>query len=154
MFLDDLRLSPVGMFERIHRLIDRRYPHLGEKKHMTFLKKLGSFLAKAAAIAVGVGPLLQPFLGSAAPIEQVAVNDLTQVAQIATMVEAVNQAPGSGAAKLAAATPLVLQVLRTSQAFSGKKIADEALAEKGAAEIVSGVVDFMNAIHPDEVKTA
>jgi hypothetical protein len=143
-----------GLFELVHHLLDRKYPLLGVGGKMTFLKKLGAFLAKAAAIAVGVGPLIQPFLGSAAPVEQTAVNDLTQVAQIATMVEAVNQAPGSGGAKLAGATPLVLQVLRTSQAFSGKKIADEALAEEGARDIVTGVVKFMNAIHPDEVKTA
>lgn len=123
---------------------------------MSFLKKLGAFLANAAAIAVGVGPIIQPFLGSgkAAAVATAAVNDLTQIAQVATMVEAVVQAPGSGAAKLSAATPLVLQILKTSEAFSGKKIADEALAEKGAADIVSGVVEFMNAIHPDEAKTA
>ncbi len=121
---------------------------------MTFLKKLGAFLAKAASIETGLGPLIQPFLGSAAPVVVTGVNDLTQVAQIATMVEAVNQTPGSGGQKLAAATPLVLQILRTSQAFSGKKIANEKMAEEGAGDIVTGIVKFMNAIHPDEVKTA
>ena len=144
-----------GLFELIHHLLDRKYPLLGVGGKMTFLKKLGAFLAKAASLELGIGPLIQPFLGSAVlPGVSAGVNDLTQVAQIATMVEAVNQTPGSGAAKLAAATPLVLQVLRTSQAFSGKKIADEALAEKGASDVVSGIVEFMNAIHPDEVKTA
>jgi hypothetical protein len=122
----------------------------------SFLKKLGSFLASAVAIAAGVGPLIQPFLGGGkvATIETTAVNDLTQISQIVVMVEAVQQAPGSGAAKLAAATPLVLQILKTSQAFSGKKIADEALAEKGAADVVTGLVEFMNAIHPDAVQKA
>lgn len=122
---------------------------------MTFLKKLGTILANAAGIAAGVGPLIKPFLGQkGGAIEDVAVNDLTQIAQIATMTEAVVQTPGSGAAKLAAATPLVLQILKTSQAFSGKKIADEALANKAAADIVTGVVEFMNAIHPDEAQHA
>lgn len=116
---------------------------------MSFLKKLGTILANAAGIAIGIGPLIKPFLGAGAPIADTAINDLTQVAQIVTMVEAVVQTPGSGAAKLQAATPLVLQVLKSSQAFSGKKIANEALAEKGAADVVTGIVEFMNAIHPD-----
>lgn len=121
---------------------------------MTFLKKLGQFLAQAVSLATGIGPLIQPFLGSgrASEIPGQVVNDLTQVAQIVTQVEAVYQAPGSGAAKLAAATPLVLQILRSSQAFAGKQISDPALAEKGAQEVVQGIVDFMNAIHPDEAK--
>jgi hypothetical protein len=155
----------AGLFEFVHRFLDRNYPFLrmkgntmADSKPVSFLKKLGVFLAKAASIELGLGPLLQPFLGSASaqnvPFAAVAtgVNDLTQIAQIATMVEAVNQTPGSGAAKLEAARPLVLQILRTSQAFVGKKIADEALAEKGAGDIVTGVVEFMNAIHPDEVQ--
>jgi hypothetical protein len=122
---------------------------------MTFLKKLGQFLAKAAGIALGIGPILTPFLGSGKTAEYAgtAINDLTQISSIVTTVEAVVQTPGSGAAKLAAATPLVLQILKTSQAFSGKKIANEQLAEQGAAKVVNGIVDFMNAIHPDEVKS-
>jgi len=121
---------------------------------MTFLKKLSTILANVAGIAVGIGPIIQPFLGSgkAASVEAAAVNDLTQVAQIVTMVEAVVQTPGSGSAKLQAATPLVLQILKTSQAFSGKKISNEALAEKAAADIVTGVVEFMNAIDAGEAK--
>jgi hypothetical protein len=123
---------------------------------MNFLKKLGKILANATAIAVGIGPIIGPFLGAgkAASAEATAVNDLTQISQIVTMVEAVVQTPGSGATKLQAATPLVLQILKTSQAFVGKKVADEALAEKGAADIVTGIVEFMNAIHGDEAKTA
>ena len=123
---------------------------------MTFLKKLGTFLAQAVALATGMGPLILPFLGQgrSAEIPGMVVNDLTQIAQIVTGVEAIYQAPGSGADKLKAATPLVLQILRSSQVFAGKKIADEALAEKGAGEVVQGIVDFMNAIHPDEAKQA
>jgi len=123
---------------------------------MTFLKKLGQFLAQAVALATGIGPLIEPFLGQgrASQIPSTVVNDLTQIAQVVTSVEAVVQTPGSGATKLAAATPLVLQILRSSQAFAGMKIADEALAEKGASGVVQGIVDFMNAIHPDAVQKA
>ena len=121
---------------------------------MTFLKKLGQILAKAAQVATGVGPVALPFLGSAkaAQIGAIAINDLTQVAQVIAMTEALLQGSGNGAQKLAAATPLVLQVLRTSQAFAGKKIANQALAEAAAQKIVSGVADFMNAIDEDEAK--
>lgn len=121
----------------------------------SFLKKLGTILANGITIAAGIGPIIKPFVGSAVAAGiDTGINDLTQVAQIVTMVEAVNQTPGSGADKLKAATPLVLQVLKTSQAFSGKKVADEALAEKGAADVVTGIVEFMNSIHGDEAKTA
>jgi hypothetical protein len=122
---------------------------------MTFLSKLGGFLAKAIGIISGIGPILQPFLGSGgtggkiAEYTPVVVNDLTQIASLVTTAEAFYQTPGSGATKLAAVTPLVLQILRTSQAFDGKKIANEALAEQGASKIVSGIADFMNSIHPD-----
>lgn len=121
---------------------------------MSFLKKLGTILANAAGIAAGIGPIIKPFLGDKSGVLESGINDLTQVAQIVTMVEAVVQTPGSGAAKLAAATPLVLQVLRTSEAFSGKKISNQALAEKGAADIVTGIVEFMNAIDGGEAKTS
>jgi len=123
---------------------------------MTFLKKLGLALAQGVSIAVGLGPLVIPFLGSgkAAHIASTTINDLTQVAQIVAGTEALIQGSGNGATKLAAATPLVLQILRSSQAFDGKKIQNETLAEQGASKIVSGIADFMNAIHSDEIKTS
>ena len=44
---------------------------------MTFLKRLGTILAKGVAIAAGVGPMVRPFLGSgkAGQIEEAAIND-------------------------------------------------------------------------------
>jgi len=124
----------------------------------TFLQGLGSVVGKVSAVATTVFPILSPFLGSGAQQTNVRSytteginNDLTQIASVVTTAEAMFQAPGSGATKLAASTPLVLQILRTSQAFDGKKIANEALAEQGASKIVSGLADFMNAIHPDQV---
>lgn len=121
----------------------------------TFLSKLGNFLATAVALATGIGPLVNPFLGGKySSIEATVTNDLTQMAQVVISAEAFLQGDGSGATKLARATPVVLQILRTSQAFDGKKIANEALAEQGASKIVSGLADFMNAIHPDEAQKA
>lgn len=122
---------------------------------MNFLKKLGTALANAAVIAAGLGPILTPFLGAkAAPVVAAGINDLTQISATITSAQALITTPGSGAQKLAAVTPLVLQILKTSEAFGGMKIADETLAAKGAQEVAQGVVDFMSAIHPDAVKTA
>lgn len=122
---------------------------------MTFLSKLGKFLATAVALAAGIGPLIAPFLGAkGTTTEPVLIDDLTQIEQLIVNAEALITGTGLGATKLAAVTPLVLQILRTSQAFDGKKIANEPLAEQGASKIVSGLADFMNAIHPDEVKSA
>lgn len=121
----------------------------------TFLSKLGNFLATAVSLALGIGPLVNPFLGGKySSIEATVTNDLTQMAQVVISAEAFLQGPGRGIEKLKATTPLILQILRTSQAFDGKKIANEALAEEGAAKIVSGLADFMNAIHPDEAQKA
>jgi hypothetical protein len=115
-------------------------------------------LAQGVAMFSGIWPLVAPLFGSkaqqASNVATSVVNDLTQIAQIVTSVEAVIQTPGSGAVKLAAATPLVLNILKTSEAFSGHKIADEQKAIDGATQIVNGVVAFMNALAPDGVQTA
>lgn len=123
---------------------------------MTFLKKLGTILANAAGIALGIGPLIKPFLGSgaAASYVQTVTSDLTAISQIVITTEALLQTPGSGAAKLAAATPLVIQILKTSEALSGKTIANEDLFKAGAEKITSGMADVLNSIHPDEAKHA
>jgi len=123
---------------------------------VSFLKKLGKILANAAAIAVGIGPVIQPFLGSgkAASIAGTVTNDLTQVAQIVTTVEAVIQTPGSGAAKLAAAVPLVKGIIQSSELVIGKKVANEALFEQACTEYTQATVDLLNSLHPDGVQTA
>ena len=122
---------------------------------LTFLKKLGAILANAAGIFAGIGPIIAPYLGSDAnKYVGGVVNDLTSIGQVVLQVEAVIQTPGSGADKLKAATPLVIQILKTSQLVSGKQIADEALFEKGAAEVTQGVVDILNSIHPDAAQHA
>lgn len=140
---------------------------------MTFLSKLGSILAtvgKAVAVAAGLEPLIAPFLGSKGSEEAtVVVSDLGQIASVVTTAEAMLQSPATGAQKLAAATPLVMQILQTTEMFSGKKLADtvttkntdgttttmsgQALFNQGAQLITSGMADLLNALHPDEVKT-
>lgn len=122
---------------------------------MTFLAKLGAFLAKAVAIAAGVGPIIAPFLGAKVqPIEQKAVNDLTAIGQVVVQAEALLGGGGNGAAKLAASTPLVQSVIQTSELVSGHKITNEALFTQGCSKVTSGIADVLNALDEGAVKTA
>jgi len=121
---------------------------------MTFLAKLGSFLAKAVAIAAGVGPLVQPFLGSHAGVAPQVVNDLTQIGQVVLQAETLIQTPGSGPQKLQAASPLVGQIIRTSELVAGHRIANEALFLQGATKVTDGLADVLNSIDAGAAKQA
>lgn len=124
---------------------------------MSFLATLGGFLAKGIAVLTGLGPLIAPFLGSSASkaqqVENTVVNDLTSVGQVVLQVEAIIQTPGSGTVKLTAATPLVVQILKTSELVSGHQIGNEALFEEGASDITSGVAKLLNSLKADNVKS-
>ena len=125
---------------------------------MTFLKKLGQTLLKVLAIATSVGPIVQPFMGSgkAAQTTGTVVNDLTNIGSVIVQIETAFAAiPNStGAQKLQAAIPLVANIIKTSELVSGKKIANEALFTQACTEYAQATVDLLNAVHPDEVKTA
>lgn len=139
---------------------------------MTFLSKLASVLTtigKVVAVASGFEPLIAPFLGSskAASTVQTVTNDLTQIGQVVVSAEALLQGPGTGPAKLTAATPLVMQILKTTEMFAGKKLASsvsvknpdgtvtampgDALFQRGAMQITSGMADLLNAVDPSHV---
>jgi hypothetical protein len=120
---------------------------------MTFLKKLGQILAKVAGIAMGIGPIIVPFLGSgkAGQLTATTVNDLTLVGQAVLTIETAMQGQ-AGTAKLAAVIPLVGNIIRTSELVAGKKIANEALFTQSVQEFAQATVDLLNAIHPDEAK--
>ncbi len=123
---------------------------------MTFLKKLGQILLNVTGIAVGIGPIIQPFLGSgkAAQVVSTGTNDLTAIAQAVLQIEvALGNVPGStGAQKLQAVLPLVGNIVKTSELVSGKKIADEAKFTLAIQELSQGAVDLLQSIHPDEAK--
>ena len=125
---------------------------------MTFLSKLGQFLAKALVIANFGEPLIQPFLGAAAPktaqVVAAGVNDLTQVGQVVVQAEALIQGPGTGASKLAAASPLVANIIKTSELVSGKKIANDALFASSCTAITSAVAGSLNSLDESVVKSA
>lgn len=122
---------------------------------MTFLKKLGVLLVNLAGIAAGVGPLLTPFLGSgkvAAGVGTV-VNDLTAIGSTVVQIETAfaGLPPGTtGAQKLAAAVPLVGNIIKTSELVAGKKIKNEALFTQAITEYTQATVDLLNSIDESE----
>lgn len=124
---------------------------------MTFLAKLGAFLARGIAVLTGLEPIIAPLFGSkanqASGVVTKVANDLNAIAQIVVTAEAVIQTPGSGAQKLAAAAPLVTNIVRTSELVSGHEIADESLFIQGCTNITSGVAQVLNSLKPDNVKS-
>lgn len=118
---------------------------------MTFLKKLGQILASIAGVAAGVGPIIGPFLGSgkAASAVNTGINDLTAIGSVVLEIETALQGQ-AGTAKLAAAIPLVGNIIKTSELVVGKKVADEAKFTIAIQEITQGMVDLLNSIHADE----
>lgn len=122
---------------------------------LSFLKKLGAFLAKAVMIASDVGPIIEPFLGSskAATVATTAINDFTVLGQNVLTIETALQG-ATGPAKLAALIPLETNIIKSSELVAGKKIANEALFTQACQEISQGVVDLLNSIDPSEAKTA
>lgn len=120
---------------------------------VTFLSKLGKALAEGIAVLTGLGPVIQPLLGSASTaagtVENTVINDLTSVGQVVVQVEALMQTPGSGATKLAAAAPLVAQIIKTSQLVSGKGIANQALFTQGCVDLTSAVAEILNSLKAD-----
>lgn len=124
---------------------------------MTFLAKLGSFLAKGIAILTGLTPLLSPLFGAnaagAAGVAGKVVNDLTSVGQVVVSAEALLGA-GSGPAKLAAAAPLVANIVKTSELLSGHQIANETLFMQGVTDLTNAVAEILNSLGPDSVKSS
>lgn len=124
---------------------------------MTFLKKLGTILANVAGIAIGVGPIIMPFLGSgkAAAVTGTAVNDLTSIGSIIVQIETAFAAvPGStGEQKLQASIPLIGNIIKTSEMVAGKKIANEAMFSQAVQEYAQATVDLLNSIDQGEAKS-
>lgn len=121
---------------------------------MTFLKKLGEILAKGVAVAPVVGRIVRPFLGSAAGLEQTVENDLVAIGGVVVAGEAFLQEQGSGADRLRKSTPLVSNIVRTSELVAGKKIANEALFLQGCGKITDGTADVLNSLDASGAKTA
>lgn len=120
---------------------------------MNFLAKLGSFLAKGVALLSGLGPLVTPLFGSkSGAVIGTVVQDLTSVGTVVVSAEAVLGA-GAGPAKLAAAAPLVANIVKTSELVSGHKIANEALFMQGCTDLTNAVAEILNSLDGGAVQS-
>ena len=124
----------------------------------TFLSTLGKYLAEGIAVLTGIEPIVAPLFGSkaqqAASTATTVVNDLNSIAQVVVSAEALIQTPGSGAQKLQAATPLVANILKTSQLLSGHQIANETLFLQASTDITNGVAELLNSLDAKSLKSS
>lgn len=119
---------------------------------MNFFQKIADALGKVLQIAGVASGLLQFLPQKQAAVATVATNDLTAVGSILLMIQTALSS-ATGADKLKAALPLVVNIVKTSELVSGHPIADEARFTLGAQEILQGVYDVMNSLKSDNVKT-
>lgn len=122
---------------------------------MTFLKKFGQAFLKYGMQIVGFAPLAQAvFPGQAGQIQTVS-QDLAQICNIITQVEAAAAAAQlPGTVKFQMAGPLVGQIIAQSAVLVGKKIANPALYQQSINEFTQATVDLLNSLHEDGVKTS
>ena len=122
---------------------------------MSVLKKIGQALVKGAAIASEIlgfpfiSSLLGAIPGKAGQDVAVATSDIGAIAKIVSVAEAMFQTSGSGSQKLAAASPIVQQVLLTwaeSNLPGHSKVHDPAKLAAAAQGITSSFADFLNAL--------
>jgi hypothetical protein len=124
---------------------------------LTFLKKLGTYLAEGIAIASGVWPLVSPLFGSSAKAQNTGttiINDLTTIGQVVVQAEALIQGTGTGPQKLAAAAPLVANIVKTSELVSGHKIANDTLFIQGCTDLTSAVAEILNSLDAGAVNSS
>lgn len=119
---------------------------------MTFLKKLGGYIAQGAKIVGLIQPTVATMFPGAADKIDVVSRDLAQIGDIIVTVEAIGQTAGMpGPDKLKAAGPLVAQVILKSAVVGNKKVANSALFQQGAAKVADGMADVLNSLHEDSV---
>lgn len=117
---------------------------------MSFLKKLGQTVLKAIGVASGFLPIFQGVFGQGTVVAQV-TDDLSKIASAVQTVEVVVGAVSdpnakTGADKLKAVTPLIAQVVQTSEIIAGKKIHDDALFIQGCQKLGDGMADILNSL--------
>lgn len=120
---------------------------------MTWLKKAGLVLLKVLGVVTGLEPLLSPYLGKGATATvSKDVNELTSIGNVVLQAETLIQGTGTGATKLAAATPLVANIVRTSELLTGKNIANETAFITACQNLTGAVADILNSLSPDTIK--
>jgi hypothetical protein len=121
---------------------------------MTFLAKLGKFLAQGISMAAGIWPLVSPIFGSNAKVQATGttvINDLTTIGQVVVQAEALIQGAGTGPQKLAAATPLIVNIVKTSELVSGHQIANESLFIQGCTDLTNAVAEILNSLSSNNI---
>lgn len=119
---------------------------------MTLLSKIGAEILKGIAIVSGLIPVAEMASPSNAGVIQVVSQDLTQVANIITSVEAAGQAVNlPGPQKLQMAAPQVAQVILQSAMLVNHKISNPALFTQGSTKIADGMADVLNSLNPDGI---
>jgi len=118
---------------------------------MTWLKKYGLAVLKFIGQVVGVLP---QYLSSATATGTTLGDTLAKIGQAVATAEVMIGALSdpnakTGADKLRAATPIVAQLVQTSELLTGKKIANEALFIQGCTKITDGTADVLNSLKAD-----
>lgn len=124
---------------------------------VTFLSKLGTFLAEGVAVITGIEPLVAPLFGSKATTVLTdvnkGVNDLTSIGTVVIQAEALIQGKGTGPQKLAAAAPLVANIVKTSELISGHQVANNTLFIQGCTDLTNAVAEILNSLSPNNVNS-
>lgn len=123
--------------------------------NLGWLKTVGRVAAVGFQIATGIDPLLIKAVGSVNPQAGSAIqkfdSELIQIGGIITTAEtmfaAVNGGDAqTGAQKLAAVTPFISTIIKSSELMVGKEIADEAGFIAAVQKIAGGFADLLNSL--------
>lgn len=119
---------------------------------MGTLKRIGAILLNVTSVLAFGEPILKKFLpGKAGEVLDKVNSELLEAAKIVTtsevMIGAIS-APDAktGAQKLQAARPFMVQLIQSSEIMVGMKIRNEADFLKAVDTITGGVADLMNAL--------
>ena len=114
---------------------------------MTFLKKLGQWIAAGIKLELGLAPLIQAaYPAASGTIAQVG-NELTQLASVIVTVESIGALEGlPGDQKVRMAGPLIGQLIQQSSLMAGKEIADGPKFAQACQTIAGGLADLLNSL--------
>jgi hypothetical protein len=142
-----------AIFERVYKMLLRKYPHVVPGGIMKFLSKLAEYFAKGLQIiSIFAGVTAKVLPGPIATEVQVVSQDLDQVGQVILDSEQIAVALGlKGPDKLKAAAPRVADILLRSAMLANHKIANSTLFTQGATKIADGMADVINSLHPDGI---
>lgn len=121
---------------------------------MKFLSKLAQVALKVGQVVGIFGPLVSSVVPSSSVIVSRIFDVSTKFNEIVMQVELGASAlttPLAGAEKLKLAIPAFSEVILSSAALAGKKIANPTLYRAGVEKVASGWADILNSLHEDEV---